>query len=304
MSESRMPAVSLGALPGKRRKTLDAAQEVERAGFTGIYSATFGDGMAFSQSLALETRTIEIGTSIANIYTRIPVDYAQHAAFIQEVSGGRFRFGLGVSHAPMNQRLGVQTGKPVSDMRRFVEACRAAPRIGELPPLVLAGLRDPMVRLAGEIADGVVFANVARSHVSHTLGVLPDGKQTDPNFFIGNMIPVCISDDVQAAAAVNRKTLLGYVGLPNYREYWKAAGYVEEMEAIEKARAAKDFDSIPALLHDRWLADVTLFGPVSRVREGVEEWFDLGVRTPILVGSSTSGGQLVALQELLDAFGR
>ena len=115
---------------------------------------------------------------------------------------------------------------------------------------------------------------------------------------------MCIRDSAEAAAAVNRKTMLGYVGLPNYREYWKAAGYVEEMEAIEKARAAKDFDRIPSLIHERFLDDVTLFGSLSKVRDGLAAWFDAGVRTPILVPSSTSGGQLKALDEILAAFGR
>ncbi len=303
MSAPRMPAISLSAMPGKRRKILEAAKELERSRFAGIYCPTFGDGMAFCQALAQETNEIELGTSIANIYTRVPSDYAQSAAFIQEMSGGRFRFGIGVSHEALNKRLGVPgTGKPVSDMRQFVEDCRAVSRIGELPPIVLAGLRDPMVRLAGEIADGVVFANVAASYVSHTLEMLPAKKRANADFFVGNMIPCCISDDVEAAAAVNRKTLMAYVGLPNYRNYWKAAGYVEEMEGIEKARAAKDFDSIPKFMHERWLNDTTLFGPLSKVREGLERWFDLGVSTPILVASSTSGGQLKAVEEIITAF--
>lgn len=303
MPPNRMPSVSLSAMPGKRAKTIEAAQELERAGFQGIYCPSFGDGMSFCHTLAHETKTLQIGTSIANIYTRVPSEYAQAAAFIQEVSGGRFRFGIGVSHDAMNKRLGIPTsGKPVTDTRRFVEACRETPRIGELPPFVLAGLRDPMVRLAGEIADGVVFANVAASYVAHTIGVLPPEKQASDDFFIGNMIPVCISDDEQAAAAVNRKTLMTYVGLPNYRNYWKAAGYVEEMDEIAEARAAKDFDRIGTLMHDRWLNDTTLFGPLAKVREGLEKWFDLGVRTPILVASSTSGGQLKAIAELIEAF--
>ena len=44
------------------------------------------------------------------------------------------------------------------------------------------------------------------------------------------MIPTCISDDVEAAKAVNRRTLTRYTMLPNYRNYWKEAGYVEEMD--------------------------------------------------------------------------
>jgi alkanesulfonate monooxygenase SsuD/methylene tetrahydromethanopterin reductase-like flavin-dependent oxidoreductase (luciferase family) len=183
-----------------------------------------------------------------------------------------------------------------------VAGLRGAPRVGELPPIVLATLRVKMIALAGEIADGIVFANAARSHMHESLAALPAAKANDPNFFIGDMIPTCISDDEAAAAAVNRKTLVGYVAMPNYRNYWREAGYVDEMNAIEKALAAKNYDEVPRLMSDRWLSDVTLYGSVRRVREGLEAWFDAGVRTPILVPSSAAGNQLKAFEELFACF--
>jgi alkanesulfonate monooxygenase SsuD/methylene tetrahydromethanopterin reductase-like flavin-dependent oxidoreductase (luciferase family) len=116
------------------------------------------------------------------------------------------------------------------------------------------------------------------------------------------MIPTCISDDRQAAAAVNRKTLTGYVMLPNYQKYWIEAGYEEEMRSIQEAIAARQYDRIPSLMSDKWLADCTLFGSASEVRDGFEAWLAAGVKTPILVPSSTQGGQLDAVRELLAAF--
>ena len=295
------PALSLAAVPGRRLQTLDLAREIERRGFAGIYCPSFGDGMGLCQALAHVTESIPLGTSIANIYMRQAYDYAQSASLIHEISGGRFHFGVGVSHEPMLKRSGISPGKPLADARAFVEAIRGAPRVGELPPIVLATLRKKMVRLAGEIADGIVFANVARSHMPASLSELPE-RAANPDFFIGNMIPTCISDDVEAAKAVNRKTLAGYVTMPNYRNYWKEAGYVAEMEAVEKAIEAKDRDAMIQAMSDEWLADTTLFGSATEVRNGVEAWFDAGVRTPMLVPSSTNGGQMVAFQELFAIF--
>jgi hypothetical protein len=150
----------------------------------------------------------------------------------------------------------------------------------------------------------MVFANAARSHVPASLAVLPAVKQRDESFFIGNMIPTCISDDIDAARAVNRKTLSGYVLLPNYRNYWKEAGYVEEMEAVEKALAAGERERIPQLLSDRWLDDTTLSGSASRVRDELGAWYEAGVRTPIIVPSSAAGNQAKAFEELFAAFAR
>ncbi len=299
---TQLPAVSLAAVPKRRSRTLDLAREIERRGYAGIYCPSLGDAMGLCQSIAHVTERIPFGTSIVNLYTRHVIDYAQTAAYIHEISGGRFRFGVGVSHGAMLERMGVRTGKPLQDMRAFVEAWRSAPRVGELPPLVMAGLRKKMVAMAGEIADGVVFANVARSHVPETLGALAGRGGDAGEFFIGDMIPTCVSDDVEAAKAVNRKTLVFYCTLPNYRNYWKEAGYVEEMEAIEKAIAAKEHARIPELMSDRWLADCTLFGPASAIREGVEAWREAGVTTPILVPSSATGGQFDAFEELFTVF--
>jgi alkanesulfonate monooxygenase SsuD/methylene tetrahydromethanopterin reductase-like flavin-dependent oxidoreductase (luciferase family) len=297
-----LPALALAAVPGRRKATLDLALEIERRRFAGIYCASFGDGLGLCEALALLTEWIPFGTSIVNLYTRHVTEYAQTASLIHELSNGRFRFGAGISHGPMNSRLGVQTGSPLSDARQFVEGLRAVPRAGELPPIVLAGLRKKMVALAGEVAEGVVFANAARTHMKESLSALPAAQIGNSDFFVGNMIPTCISDDLEAAKAVNRRTLSGYVTLPNYRNYWKEAGYIEEMEAVERALAAKDRDSIPGLLSDRWLADTTLFGTAAQVREGLEAWYEAGVTTPILVPSSAMGKQMQAFEELFAIF--
>jgi alkanesulfonate monooxygenase SsuD/methylene tetrahydromethanopterin reductase-like flavin-dependent oxidoreductase (luciferase family) len=297
-----LPAVALAAVPKRRRATLELAREIETRGFAGIYCASYGDAMGLSHSLAHVTERIPFGTSIVNLYVRQVSDYAQSAAMIHELSGGRFRFGVGVSHGPVNRRIGIETGRPLSDMREFVTNLRGVPRTGELPPVIVAALRRKMVALAAELADGVVFANASRGHLAASLSALPDSKRNAEDFFIGNMIPTCISDDLEAAAAVNRKTLTMYLGLPNYRNYWKEAGYQDEMEAIETALDAGERERLPDLMTDRWLSDCTLYGPPNRVLDGLEAWYDAGLRTPILVPSSAVGNQMKAFEEFFSLF--
>src|SRR2546427_12120993 len=119
------PAVGLVAVAGRRRVMLEVAQRFEREGFAGLYCPSPGDGLALCEALALSTREIPFGTSIANIYTRHPLEYAQMAAFIHELSNGRFRFGIGVSHGPTHARLGIRAGKPRSEERRVGKECRS-----------------------------------------------------------------------------------------------------------------------------------------------------------------------------------
>lgn len=301
MSE-RLPALSLAAVPGRRSRTIELVIEIEERGFSGIYCPSFGDAMGLCLSIAHTTTTIEFGTSIQPIYLQHPTALATSAGYLHEIAEGRFRLGIGVTHGPVIDRLGVETGKPLSDMREYVTTMRAAGEsVGGLPPLVLAALRDKMVGLSVEVGDGAVWANASRSRIAHSLALVPTTR-LDDGFWIGNMIPAVIDDDIEAARARNRKTLQGYVRLPNYRNYWIDAGYEEEMSAVKAALEARDSDGVLAAMSDRWLDDCTLSGSVARVREGIEAWFDAGVTSPIVVPSSTSGGQVKAFAEIFDAF--
>jgi alkanesulfonate monooxygenase SsuD/methylene tetrahydromethanopterin reductase-like flavin-dependent oxidoreductase (luciferase family) len=297
-----LPALSLVAVPGRRQQTLDLACEIERRGFAGIHVPSIFSNMAQCVALAVATKSIKFATAIAPIYSRVNEDFAQATAYIHEISGGRFAFGIGVAHGPAHVRMGVTPGPPLGDIRAFVEKLRSFEAIGALPPIILAALRKRMVALAGEIAEGLIFANASRSHMQESLTVLPAAKRSDPDFLVANMIPTCISDDVEAAKAVNRRTLTRYTMLPNYRNYWKEAGYVDEMNAIEAAVAAGRQAEIPSLMSDKWLADATLFGSAAQVRDGIAAWRDAGVTTPVIVPSSASGNQMKAVEELFAAF--
>ena len=122
-----LPALSLVAVPGRRHATLDIAREAERRGFTGLYVPSIFGNMAQCTALALATERIPLATAIAPIYARTVEDFAHSAAYIHEVSGGRFRFGIGVAHAPSHIRMGVTPGKPLADIRSFVAKFRAFP---------------------------------------------------------------------------------------------------------------------------------------------------------------------------------
>src|SRR3954471_22430173 len=279
---ARMPAVSLAAVAGRRQSTVELAVEIERRGFAGIFCPMVVDPMSLCLSVAHRTDRIVMGTSIESIYVRHPSDMAGAAAYLAEMSGGRFRLGLGMNHIPTHERLGVTVGPPLEDVRRYVAGLRAVEKdVGPLPPILLAAMRSRMVALAAEIADGAIWANGCRSHMAASLAVIA-GVRSD-EFFVGNMIPTVVDDDVKAALALHRRTLSNMARLPNYRNYWKEAGYIEEMDAIEAAVARGDTESLPSFVSDAWLRDTTLAGSPSVVRDGIEAWFDAGVSTPIVV---------------------
>jgi alkanesulfonate monooxygenase SsuD/methylene tetrahydromethanopterin reductase-like flavin-dependent oxidoreductase (luciferase family) len=207
--------------------------------------------------------------------------------------------GIGVSHALVYDRLGLKVGKPIADMRDYVATMRAQEDVGELPPIVLATLRDKMLGLAGEVGDGAVWANGARSYVPGQLAAT--GIKGGDDFFVGNMLPTVIDDDREAAGAVHKRTITGYLNLPNYRNYWREAGYADQIGEVETAIEAGDQSRLPDIMGDAWLSDVTLYGSADYVREQVEESLSNGI-TPILVPSSTSGGMAKAIAEVFAVF--
>jgi len=299
---AQLPALNLVAQPGQRRATLDLAREIERRGFAGISVSSQYSNMAQCLGLAFATERIPFATGIAPIYAQTAEEFAQMAAYLHEVSGGRFQFGIGVAHPPSHARMGVTPGKPVADIRAFVAKAKSFEGIGALPPIILAALRKRMVALAAEIAEGVVFANASLSHMSGALGVITAARRDDPNFFIGNRIRTCICDDEAEAKAVLRRTVSNYALMPYYRNYWKEAGYVEEMSAIETAVAEGRTEDVPKYLPDRWLADCTLFGPPAKIRDGIEAWRTAGIKTPVLVPLSADGDQNIAMRQVFDSF--
>ena len=133
-----LPAISLVAVPGRRQQTLDIAREADRHGFRGIYVPSQFGNMAQCGGLALTTERIAFGTAVAPICARTVEDFAHSAAYLQEISSGRFQFGIGIAHGPTYQRLRITPGKPLADIRAFVEKLRSYEGIGKLPPIILA----------------------------------------------------------------------------------------------------------------------------------------------------------------------
>ena len=295
-----LPALSVIGVAGKRSAILELAAEADRLGFAGLASPGVHGNLALCGSLAHVTTRIPFFTSIQPIYHSHPTEVAVTAAHLAEISGGRFRLGLGVSHAPAMQRLGIDTGRPLGDMRNYVSSLRASePMTGALPPVWLATLRNRMLDLAVECADGAIWANACLSHMPSQVARIPSDRRH--GFALANMVPTVIDADLDAARAIHRRTLTGYVQLPNYRNYWREAGHAAVMDSIEEALAAGARDQLTGLMTDEWLDDCTISGSPDAVRAKIDAWASTGV-TPIAVMSSTVGGQAVAIRQLFDLY--
>ena len=269
------PYLMIRDAPGSRPEQLAFVQELERCGFPGVWAPSRGDNLALLLAILDRTERIQAGTGIAHIYLRHPQLMAQAGSLIEELHPGRLLLGLGVSHQPIHEALGLNVGRPLADMREYVAAMRASTEGGPVPRLVLATLRRRMTALSGEIAEGALWANGLRSHMASSLAEVPADRRD--GFFVGNILTTAVVDDRAAALAAARDGLRNYFRLPYYLAYFEEAGYHDEVAAARAAVAAGDGEALLAAISERFIADSCLVGTASEVREQAEAWAEEGV---------------------------
>lgn len=295
------PYIFIRDIPNERLSLLAIAREVERRGLPGVWAPSNGDNIALLLGVLERTERIEVGTGIANIYMRHPVTMAQGASLIEELHPGRFVLGLGVSHRPNYSRFGLAVGKPLDDMRRYVERMRQEAAGAPFPRVVLAALRRKMTALAGEVSEGAIWANAIRSHLQTSLREVPAEKRG--SFLVGNLIVSAISDSRAEAEAAARRGMLNYFRLDNYLNYFEEAGYGAEASAARAAMGRGGAEEeLLAAISDRFLADCCLVGTAAEVREQARAFMDAGV-THLVLSPASARGREAAVADTLAAFG-
>jgi probable F420-dependent oxidoreductase len=185
----------------------------EALGYESISIATF--------MLANSTRLI-VGSSIANIYARDPFTARSGLSTLSSLYDDRFILGLGVSHAPMVERVrGHVYDKPVPTMRRYLDGLYEDPSNAAEWPVVIAALGPLMLKLAAERTAGAVPYNVTPEHTREARAAL------GPDKLLVVEQKVCLETDPVAARALARREMHRYMPLTNYRNNWLRIGFTE-----------------------------------------------------------------------------
>lgn len=285
-------------------QAIERVKLAESLGYESVYLTHVAgrESLTVLTTYAQATSRIRVGTGVVPIYTRTPATMAQTAATIDELSGGRMTLGLGVSHRPVVEGWHGQTiDKPVSEMSEYLRIVRAILR-GEDPPrgekwqtgfrlsidprpslpIYIAGLSPRMLRLAGEIADGVILWLCNPSYIEQV--VVPEvrgGRERAglgmEGFDIVAAVPGAVADSAQAFAAL-RKDLIPYFGLPFYRAMIERTGFGADIEAFDAA--AGDLDTMQAAISDGFLEELTAVGDAAGVQAGLERYRSAGATSP------------------------
>lgn len=296
MDPNEKPGFLFSAAPGQRRAMIALAQELDRRDFPFLYCPHGAGGAiepgqqhvarpyripapydSLGQALVLiqATKRMTIGSGVAVTYTRHPTEIVATANLIHEISDGRFILGLGPGHSPILEQFGYVPEAPLGHMRRYLGEVRAAASDRPLPPIVFAALRKRMTALAGELCEGVLFANAARSHVPVSLQGIPEGKRE--GFIVGNFAPCYVAEDRAEALAAVRRGMTNFMTLPNYQRYFVEAGYEDEVAQGQAALEADDQPQLEASISERMASDICVFGTPAEVRAQVAAFREAGV---------------------------
>jgi alkanesulfonate monooxygenase SsuD/methylene tetrahydromethanopterin reductase-like flavin-dependent oxidoreductase (luciferase family) len=299
--------------PGKSlERAITRARLADELGFDSVYTTQVArrDALTVLTAYAVTTNRIRLGTGVLPIFSRTPVATAQAAATIDELSEGRMVLGLGVSHqVTVENWFDSKIEKPVSQMREYAGIARAILRGEEPPegeffntkfrfmgyeprpelPIYIAALSPNMLRLAGEIADGVMLWVCNHAYVRDV--VVPEvskgrekaGKPLE-GFDVVAAVPAALTDDREAALGALRQELVTYFSLPFYRAAIERSGYADDVKAFDEGIQAGDVEKAKAGISDRFLDALGAIGSEQQVTDGVRRYLDAGATSPCMGG--------------------
>ncbi len=290
--------------PGARlADSLGIAGRADALGYESIW-VTHGLGRDALLTLSAYSRAaprVGLGTGVIPIYPRHPVLLAQEALTLSDITGGRLRLGIGVSHRPMMEgALGLDMGRPLDVMREYVSVLSAAlggkvdhrgpryratwqsglPALPPAPPILLAGLGAKMLELAGEIADGVVLWLCAPAYIrDKAIPAIKRGRQRAgkslEGFEIVAAVPAALTVDKPAGTALFKTELMRYLALPFYRAMLEGSGFAADLAAFDRAPR-------PDAVSDRLAAALGAVGDFKTVSAFVTAHREAGVTLPAI----------------------
>jgi len=292
---------------GDLAELLENAALADSYGYEAINCSHIASRDAFATiaRLSAHIQNATLGTAVAPIYHRSPASMAQAAATLADMTAGRFRLGLGTGHVvTMGGWHGQTIGKPLAEMREYVSVIRAV-LDGATPyegsrwsttfafrgwePQVevsihLAALSPGMLKLAGELADGVLLWACPSSYVRDVVvpavaeGRARSGKTLD-GFTIAAAVPTSLESERGEGYAGIREELHRYFGLPYYRSMFERAGYGKDIAEYD---SAPNLDAQLAAISDEFVADLCAFGDEEAVAASIRRYRDAGANLPMI----------------------
>jgi len=275
----------------------DHVRALVDAGYTDLWSAESGAHDAFTPLVLASSWAPELrlGTAIVPAYTRGPATLAEQVASICDAAPGRFALGLGTSSDVIVGRWnGIPFEKPyqrVRDTVRFlrsaltgekvtheyetfaVDGFRLGVKIEQQPPILVAALRDGMLRLAGREGDGAIINWLSPDDVRTVAPYVGPDKEIVARIFV---LPL---DDRDTVMSIGKRAIASYLTVPVYAAFHRWLGRGDLLERTWELWAAGDRKEAAAAIPDEVVDDLLVWGTPERCHERVEAYAENGVTT-------------------------
>ena len=294
----------------------DRFRELSELGYTDAWTAEADghDGLTPLSLASVWAPELRLGTAILPAFTRGPALLAQSAAALASAAPGRFVLGIGSSSNVIVERWNAipfeEPYRRVRDTVRFLRAAFTGEKVTEdfesfeirgfrlgdppeqQPPIVVAALREGMLRLAGREADGAVVNWLSPTDAERVTAIVREAASAAgrPAPEVAARIFVCPSDDRERVLAEAKRLVAAYVNVPVYRAFHEWLGRTDVLgghwERWDAGDRAGSLDAMP----DSVVDDLLVHGTPDECRATIARYVAAGITTPVLAIVPLAGG--------------
>lgn len=296
-------------LPGHLHAQRDQLRKLADLGYTDIWSAEADGADAFTPlalASAWEPR-LRLGTAIVPAYTRSPACMAQSVATLADAAPGRFAVGIGSSSNVIVERWNavpfVEPYKKVRDIVRFLRDALTGEKVTKTydtfkidgfrlgirpeiqPQILVAALREGMLKLAGREADGAIINWLSADDVTKVVGVVNAAAHASANPVEKEIVArifVCPSENTDLVRESAKRVIAAYLNVPVYAEFHRWLGRGDVLQPMWDAWNAGDRKAAVAAIPNEVVDQIVVHGSPAKCRQTIKRYFDNGVTTSSL----------------------
>jgi probable F420-dependent oxidoreductase len=279
--------------------------ELADLGYTDVWSSEANGADAFTP-LALASTwapSLRLGTAIVPAFTRGPGLLAQSVGTLAQAAPGRFVVGVGTSSNVIVEGWnGIPFDEPYKrtrDVVRFLRRALAGEKVtgefdtfsvrgfklGMMPeqpvPILVAALREGMLRLAGREGDGAIINWLSADDVATVAPIVQQAGDGTPREVVARIF-VAPTDDADTVRGMGRFAIAAYLNVPVYAAFHEWLGRGDRLAEMWRLWKEGDRKAALAAIPDSVVDELIVWGPPEKCREHVQRYVDNGVTTPAL----------------------
>jgi len=299
----------------------DWVVELADIGYTDVWSSEANGADAFTP-LALASvwaPSLRLGTAIVPAFTRGPGCLAQSVGSLAQAAPGRFALGVGTSSNVIVEGWnGIPFEQPYQrtrDLVRFLRQALAGDKVtgefetfsvrgfklGVVPPepvpILVAALREGMLRLAGREGDGAIVNWLSADDVTTVAPIVHKAGRDAPREVVARIF-VAPTDDADMVRGMGRFAIAAYLNVPVYAAFHEWLGRGDELADMWRLWKDGDRKGALAAIPDSLVDQLVVWGTPEACREHIQRYIDAGVTTPALALLPFGYDQRQAIRDL------